>query len=247
MDRHHSTSAPRVRRSRAEQKRETRDALVVAALVAFTRDGYHRASLEGIANEAGFSKGAVYSNFGGKAELFLAVMDHNLEALRGADWDPFAMPETSGAHAPEPGSGGDGDGDGDGDGGAAEMVRGFGLATLEFIATAARDDALTPLLRARVQVMLNAYERVAAESRPAGEELPAGDVAQLMAALEQGVSVLALSGVASVDGALLRTGLRRLVAPASAADEPSPARDGHASPLPDVEQVRGMIRDTPAP
>ncbi|MFV2178159.1 TetR/AcrR family transcriptional regulator [Actinomadura sp. LOL_016] len=224
MDRRPTASAPRVRRSRAEQKRETRDALVLAALEAFTRDGYHGASLEGIAGEAGFSKGAVYSNFGGKAELFLAVMDHNLEALRGDDWDPFAPPEPSG----------------DGDDGAAELVRGFGLATLEFIATAVRDATLVDALRVRIRVLLDAYGRVAAAGRPAGESLPAGDVAQLMAALDQGASVLALSGVASVEGALLRTGLRRLVDPAGAADEPSPARDDRASP--DVERVRRLIR-----
>ncbi|GLF97743.1 TetR/AcrR family transcriptional regulator [Streptomyces yaizuensis] len=237
MERSQSTNAPRVRRSRAEQKRETRDALIVAALVTFARDGYHGASLEGIAGEAGFSKGAVYSNFGGKAELFLAVVDHNLEALRGEDWDPFAAPEASGAAAADAGAAREGD--------AAEMVRGFGLAMLEFIATAARDSTLTSLLRARVQVMLDAYGRVAAEGRPAGEDLAVGDVAQLMAALDQGVSVLALSGVASVDSELLRTGLRRLVAPASAAREPSPARGGHPSPLPDVERVRRLIHGTP--
>ncbi|MER6911890.1 TetR/AcrR family transcriptional regulator [Streptomyces sp. NPDC000594] len=245
MDRSHSTSVPRVRRSRAEQKRETRDALTVAALMTFARDGYHGASLEGIANEAGFSKGAVYSNFGGKAELFLAAMDHNLQALRGADWDPFAAPETAAApEAVAPGAVADGTPDTP-DGDAAEMVHGFGLAMLEFIATAARDSALTPLLRARVQVLLDAYGRVAAQGRPAGEHLAVGEVAQLMAALDQGLSVLALSGVASVDSALLRTGLRRLVAPASAANEPSPARSGQGSPLPDVERVRQLIHDTP--
>ncbi|MGC9376948.1 TetR family transcriptional regulator [Streptomyces sp. MH13] len=233
------TTTPRVRRSRTEQKRETRDALTMAALGTFARDGYHGASLEGIANEAGFSKGAVYSNFGGKAELFLAVMDHNLEALRGEDWDPFATPEASGPAASSP----------DKDTGqaeeAAEMVRGFGLAMLEFIATAARDDKLTDLLRARVQVLLQAYGRVATARRPDGEHLPSDDVAQLMTALDQGVSVLALSGIASVDGALLRTGLRRLVDPANAANDPSPARDGHASHQPDVEWVRRLTQDTP--
>lgn len=228
-----STSAPRVRLSRAERKRETRDALTMAGLVAFARDGFHGASLEGIAGEAGFSKGAVYSNFGGKAELFLAVMDHNLEALRGGDWDPLAAPEADAAGPPRC------------EVDAAEMVRGFALATLEFITTAARDDKLIPLLRERVEALLDAYGRVAAAGRPAGEDLPVADVARLMAALDQGAALLALSGVTSVDSALLRTGLRRLVAPASAAREPSPARDGDASPLPDVEQVRRLIRDMP--
>ncbi|MER6804126.1 hypothetical protein ACFPN6_12670 [Streptomyces fimbriatus] len=51
--------------------------------------------------------------------------------------------------------------------------------------------------------------------------------------------------MASVDGALLRTGLRRLVAPAGAVRDPSPARNGHGSHLPDVERVRRLTRDTP--
>ncbi|MEV7462302.1 TetR/AcrR family transcriptional regulator [Streptomyces rubiginosohelvolus] len=237
MDQLAPTTTPRVRKSRAEQKRETREALTLAALGAFARDGYHGASLEGIANEAGFSKGAVYSNFGGKAELFLTVMDHNLQVLRGADWDPFAVPEPSGAPPSDP-DGGPGED-------AAEMVRGFGLAMLEFIATAARDDKLIGLLRARVEVQLNAYGRVAASGRPEGEHLAVDDIAQLMTALDQGVSVLRLSGIASVDGALMRTGLRRLLDPESAAVEPSPVRSGHAPHMPDIEWVRRLTRDTP--
>ncbi|NED97058.1 TetR/AcrR family transcriptional regulator [Phytoactinopolyspora alkaliphila] len=236
MDRRPSTSAPRARQSRAERKQETREALLVAAIATFARDGYHGASLEGIANEAGFSKGAVYSNFDGKAELFLAVMDYNLQILRGEDWDPFAAPETSETCTPDSGATRNDD--------AAHMVRGFGLATLEFIATAARDDTLIQELRERVQVLLNAYARVAEASRPAGETLPPDDVARLMAALDQGTSILALSGVVSMDGTLLRTGLRRLLDPANAAEESSSAHSGGASSLPDVDRVRGLLHDT---
>ncbi|MBK3533398.1 hypothetical protein JHN61_23985 [Streptomyces sp. MBT67] len=125
------------------------------------------------------------------------------------------------------------------------MVRGFGLAMLEFIATAARDDKLIGLLRARVEVQLNAYGRVAASGRPEGEHLAVDDIAQLMTALDQGVSVLRLSGIASVDGALMRTGLRRLLDPESAAVEPSPVRGGHAPHMTDIEWVRRLTRDTP--
>ena len=241
MDRQ-STSAARVRRSRAERKRETRDALTLAALTAFSRDGYHGASLEGIAGEAGFSKGAVYSNFGGKAELFLAVLDYNLEMLRGDDWDPFAVAETG--HDCSPGQAETGEQD---ETGAAEMVRGFGLATLEFITTAARDATLIDALRARIQEMIDAYGRVATAGRPPGEDLPADDVARLMTALDQGISLLALSGVASVDGTLLRTGLRRLMDPANAADKASTARAGATSRFPDVDRVQRLVRDISEP
>ncbi|MEU5369751.1 hypothetical protein ABZ362_12345 [Streptomyces sp. NPDC005951] len=147
------------------------------------------------------------------------------------------MPEPSGAQPSAP--------DGEAGEDAAEMVRGFGLAMLEFIATAARDDKLIGLLRARVEVQMNAYGRVAASGRPEGEHLAVDDIAQLMTALDQGVSVLQLSGIASVDGALMRTGLRRLLDPESAAAEPSPALGGHAPHMPDIEGVRRLTRDTP--
>ena len=41
----------------------------------FLRRGFHGASLDEIADEAGYTKGAVYSNFAGKDDLFLALLD----------------------------------------------------------------------------------------------------------------------------------------------------------------------------
>ncbi|MER8219111.1 hypothetical protein ABTZ58_00590 [Streptomyces sp. NPDC094143] len=80
---------------------------------------------------------------------------------------------------------------------------------------------------------------------PAGREnLPVDHVARLMAALDQVVSVLALSGVASVDGALLSTGPRRLVDPAHAAADPTPIRTGRGTGLPHVERVQRLARNT---
>ena len=49
-----------------------------AALAEFTRHGYERASLDRIATTAGFSKGAIYSNFAGKEDLFLSLMDQQV-------------------------------------------------------------------------------------------------------------------------------------------------------------------------
>lgn len=50
----------------------------------FLRDGYAATSLERVADEAGFSKGAVYSNFAGKDDLCLAVLDSIHEEVAGA-------------------------------------------------------------------------------------------------------------------------------------------------------------------
>src|SRR4051812_4206300 len=59
-----------------ERRRQlTRDALVAAAADVFTAKGFHAASLDEIADTAGFTRGAIYSNFGSKEELLFAVYD----------------------------------------------------------------------------------------------------------------------------------------------------------------------------
>jgi AcrR family transcriptional regulator len=63
------------RMTREESQAQTRAKLISVAQTLFTRDGYAATSLERIADEAGFSKGAVYSNFDGKESLFLDVLD----------------------------------------------------------------------------------------------------------------------------------------------------------------------------
>jgi AcrR family transcriptional regulator len=64
-----------LRLTRAERKEQTRDELVATARRLFTLRGFHQALLDEIAEDAGYSKGAVYSNFASKDELFLAVLD----------------------------------------------------------------------------------------------------------------------------------------------------------------------------
>jgi AcrR family transcriptional regulator len=65
--------------TRRERQEQTRELLLDAAAMVFARRGYHEASVEEIASEAGFSTGAVYSNFSGKEELFLALADREVE------------------------------------------------------------------------------------------------------------------------------------------------------------------------
>jgi AcrR family transcriptional regulator len=67
------------RLTRTEQREKTRVCLLEAAAKVFTRRGYDKASLDEVAEEAGFTKGAVYSNFKGKEELFLATIDAHFE------------------------------------------------------------------------------------------------------------------------------------------------------------------------
>jgi AcrR family transcriptional regulator len=67
------------RLTRAEQRENTRGCLVKAAAKVFSSRGYEKASLDEVAEEAGFTKGAVYSNFKGKEDLFLATIDAHFE------------------------------------------------------------------------------------------------------------------------------------------------------------------------
>jgi AcrR family transcriptional regulator len=68
------TAEPR-RETRVEKQARTRAELLATAANVFGRRGYQGASVEEIAEEAGYSHGAVYSNFDGKADLFLAVLE----------------------------------------------------------------------------------------------------------------------------------------------------------------------------
>src|SRR5438034_4344837 len=65
--------------TRREKQEQTRQRLIDAASRVFARRGYQRATLDEIATEAGFTIGAVYSNFAGKEELFLALADKEVE------------------------------------------------------------------------------------------------------------------------------------------------------------------------
>lgn len=64
--------------SRHEQQERTRERLLDSAGAVFARRGYHGAKVAEIAREAGYTTGAVYSNFDGKRGLFLALADREI-------------------------------------------------------------------------------------------------------------------------------------------------------------------------
>jgi AcrR family transcriptional regulator len=61
--------------TRAESQERTRARIVAAATRLFLRDGFGATSLETIGERAGYTRGAVYSNFESKTELGIAVID----------------------------------------------------------------------------------------------------------------------------------------------------------------------------
>ena len=86
------------RLNRVEQGERNRALVLAAARRVFLERGYAGATLEAIAEEAGFSKGVVYSQFAGKPDLFLALLEARIaeraerNALVSAGWN--ARPDT---------------------------------------------------------------------------------------------------------------------------------------------------------
>jgi AcrR family transcriptional regulator len=67
-----------VRLRRAEQVERNRTAVLDAARRVFLNRGYGGATVDAIAEEAGFSKGVVYSQFGSKADMFVALLEQRI-------------------------------------------------------------------------------------------------------------------------------------------------------------------------
>ncbi|WP_315975256.1 TetR/AcrR family transcriptional regulator [Pseudomonas sp. 6D_7.1_Bac1] len=63
----------RKRLGREESQQITRDTLFETATDLMVRKGFHAASVNAISEEAGFSKGAFFSNFASKADLLLQL------------------------------------------------------------------------------------------------------------------------------------------------------------------------------
>jgi AcrR family transcriptional regulator len=67
----------RKRLTRREQQARTRSKLMGAASKVFSCKGMQQGSIDEVAQEAGYTKGAFYANFKSKEELFLAMLDEH--------------------------------------------------------------------------------------------------------------------------------------------------------------------------
>jgi AcrR family transcriptional regulator len=83
------------RLTRDQQRQQTRERLLTSALEVFEARGYADSSLEDIAERAGYTRKAVYSNFSGKSELLLEIVERRfqshidrIEALLDAETSP---------------------------------------------------------------------------------------------------------------------------------------------------------------
>jgi AcrR family transcriptional regulator len=72
------------RLNRGQSQKLTRERLLLSAREIFARNGFAASSVDQIAEHAGYSKGAVYSNFKSKEDLFVALLkDHMAQELKG--------------------------------------------------------------------------------------------------------------------------------------------------------------------
>jgi AcrR family transcriptional regulator len=192
------------RLSRAEQTERNRAALLASARRVFLERGYHGASVDQIAEAAGFSTGVVYSQFGGKADLFLALLEAriaeraagNARAVEGLAGDAGLSRLL--AHA-------------------ASVDRAepeWGLLVIEFRVHAARDPELGRRYAAVHQRTLAGMERaVTGLYQRAGQTppLPPADLARLLVAVGAGARLEQAAEPDSSQAALLVKQLGQLI------------------------------------
>lgn len=150
------TGKGRPRPSQRERREATTAALLEAAARVFARRGYHGAGVEEIASEAGVTKGALYYNFEGKEDLFLALLDRHVEAR-------IELLRDLGAHGPGTLR--------EGARRVAESLRTdrqWSLLFLEFWAQAARDPRTRRRFAARMRPVHAALAELVAATAPAG-------------------------------------------------------------------------------
>lgn len=71
------------RLSRQEKKEETRRKLIESARVEFSKTGYYGCSVDTIAENAGYSKGAFYAHFKDKEDIFLELLEEHMRQETG--------------------------------------------------------------------------------------------------------------------------------------------------------------------
>jgi AcrR family transcriptional regulator len=199
---------PTRRRPTREQKRQAnRERILRAARDVFGARGYHGATIEDIAEEAGLSNGAIYYNFGSKEELFLALLDERLEQR---------LEHTRQTLAAVSGPGGEQRALDDE---ARDITRSFKesrewrLLLLEFVAYAARNPPFAVRfkdhkrrLRAAVAEILELHLNARGITPP----MPIDQLAMTLTGLANGLAVEELSDPGSVSDQLLSNALALL-------------------------------------
>jgi AcrR family transcriptional regulator len=192
------TRMPRPRRD------EVRSRVLAAAATVFAQRGFAAATIDDVASAAGFTKGAVYSNFASKDELFLALMDAavkaRVELVRRVTTDASTSPEALAEI-------------GDRLARAAIEQADWQLLFLEFWLRAVRDPAVREKFvahrRALRASIAETIREATADTRSVGK-WPAEEMTVLLLALSNGFAIEALADPASVPDGLFGRVLARL-------------------------------------
>ena len=187
------------RLTRAERSARTRAELMASARQLFLRRGFHASSLELVAEEAGFTIGAVYSRFGSKADLFLAILDEHIDQI------VAGVAQVAGLDQPLPAH--------------AELLAGRRMAllererdwfplVLEFWSHAARDERLRREFAARHERLVGTYAGlIEADYARLGLALPLAPevLARAVVVMGNGVALERLADPGRVPEGLLST------------------------------------------
>jgi AcrR family transcriptional regulator len=214
------------RLTRAEQGERNRALVLSAARQVFLARGYHAATLDQIADAAGFSKGVVYSQFHGKADLFLELLEARIEERARENAQVVAQ---AGDRPGLPVL-------------LEHLVRtdhatvGWLLLVAEFRVHAARDPELSQRYAAVHARTVEALASVlAAVSERAGQEFafPPRAMAEVMLAISTGSVLEQAANPDAVGGPMMASLLARLLGPAvsGAPSAPAAARPA-ARPVP---------------
>ena len=193
------------RLTREEAKAETRRALLDAAAEVFAEHGFHGASIDTVAEAAGYTKGAVYSQFSNKDDLYLALLDEHLSAEgpqaiaqleSGAPIESFAGEIE--ASLPE----------------ELEKMRDWGRLTYEFILHALRSETVRSRLAERFVRARDEYAACLEKRYTAIGKAPPIELSKLataLMALENGMSMIGLVNPELITGGVYTETLERLL------------------------------------
>jgi AcrR family transcriptional regulator len=202
---HDASLTPRPPRlTRDRQRHQTRERLLSSALEVFEARGYAESSLEEIAERAGYTRKAVYSNFSGKSELLLEIVERrfqshieHIEALLNEETSSERKTTDVGSMFAE----------------YLSQERSWGKLFHEFCSVASRDEMIgsrfRSCFRARKQIIVRLIDT---EARARGIELtvPIERLVMGIFALFTGLSVEKMIDPEGVDEALFGEMLRLL-------------------------------------
>jgi AcrR family transcriptional regulator len=186
----------------------TRRYLLDAAEVVFARDGFHGATLDDVASKAGFSKGAVYSNFKNKEDLFLELLDDRIERQWAVVSEVLeTVPHEAAAQLPH----------------IRELLRGetffwqetWSTLWLEFVLYARRNPAARAKLAARAErerAMTQQFIENEYAARGVSLPYPIAELAKVSLAIFSGLGIDSLIDPDSVTDTTIQTALSVLYA-----------------------------------